>query len=61
VAKGKLDHRYFSHFAEADIFVCHEGAELKRIEYDKQKQRTRYRFLQTRLSTNGPSTDPVPT
>jgi len=43
VAKGKLDHRYFSYFAEEDIFVCHEGAELKRIGYDKQKQRTRYR------------------
>lgn len=42
VAKGKLDHRYFTYFAEQDIFVCHEGAELKRIEYDKQKQRTRY-------------------
>lgn len=43
VAKGKLDHRYFSYFAEENIFVCHEGAELKRIGYDKQKQRTRYR------------------
>ena len=43
VAKGKLDHRYFSYFAEQDLFVCHEGAELKRIGYDKQKQRTRYR------------------
>jgi hypothetical protein len=43
VAKGKLDHRYFSYFASEDIFVCHEGAELKRIGHDKQKQRTRYR------------------
>lgn len=43
VAKGKLDHRYFSYFAAEDFFVCHEGAELKRIGYDKQKQRTRYR------------------
>jgi len=43
VAKGKLDHRYFSYFADQDIFVCHEGAELKRIGYDKHKQRTRYR------------------
>jgi Transposase DDE domain len=43
VAKGKLDHRYFSYFAEEDIFVCHEGAELKRIGHDKQKQRTRYK------------------
>lgn len=43
VAKGKLDHRYFSYIAAENIFVCHEGAELKRIGYDKQKQRTRYR------------------
>jgi len=43
VAKGKLDHRYFSYLAVEDIFVCHEGAELKRIGYDKKKQRTRYR------------------
>jgi Transposase DDE domain len=43
VAKGKLDHRYFSYFAEEDIFVCHEGAALKRIGHDKQKQRTRYK------------------
>lgn len=43
VAKGKLDHHYFTYFAEEDIFVCHEGAELKRIGHDKQKQRTRYR------------------
>jgi hypothetical protein len=43
VPKGKLDHRYFSYLAAEDIFVCHEGAELKRIGYDKQKQRTRYR------------------
>jgi hypothetical protein len=43
VAKGKLDHRYFSYFAAEDLFVCHEGAELKRIGHDKQKQRTRYR------------------
>ncbi|MGH9752701.1 MAG: transposase [Blastocatellia bacterium] len=43
VAKGKLDHRYFTYIAEENIFICHEGAELKRIGYDKQKQRTRYR------------------
>jgi Transposase DDE domain len=43
VPKGKLDHRYFTYFAKEDIFVCHEGAELKRIQHDKQKQRTRYR------------------
>ena len=43
VAKGKLDHRYFTYIAAEDIFVCHEGAELKRIGHDKQKQRTRYR------------------
>jgi Transposase DDE domain len=43
VPKGKLDHRYFSYLAAEDIFVCHEGAELKRIGHDKQKQRTRYR------------------
>jgi hypothetical protein len=43
VAKGKLDHRYFTYITAEDIFVCHEGAELKRIGYDKQKQRTRYR------------------
>ena len=43
VAKGKLDQRYFTYLAAEDIFVCHEGAELKRIGYDKQKQRTRYR------------------
>jgi len=43
VPKGKLDHHYFSYFAAEDLFVCHEGAELKRIGYDKQKQRTRYR------------------
>lgn len=43
VAKGKLDHRYFSYLTEEDIFVCHEGAELKRIGHDKQKRRTRYR------------------
>lgn len=43
VAKGKLGHRYFTYLTEEDIFVCHEGAELKRIGYDKQKQRTRYR------------------
>ena len=43
VPKGKLDYRYFSYFAAEDIFVCHEGAELKRIGYDKQKQRTRYK------------------
>lgn len=43
VANGKLDHRYFTYFAEEDIFVCHEGVELKRIGHDKQKQRTRYR------------------
>ena len=42
VAKGKLDHHYFTYFAEENIFVCHEGAVLKRIGYDKQKQRTRY-------------------
>ena len=42
VAKGKLDHHYFTYFAEENIFVCHEGAELKRVGYDKQKQRTRY-------------------
>ena len=42
VAKGKLNHRYFTYFSEEDIFVCHEGAELKRIGYDKQKRRTRY-------------------
>lgn len=43
IPKGKLDHRYFSYFAAEDLYVCHEGAELKRIGYDKQKQRTRYR------------------
>ena len=43
VPKGKLDHHYFSYFAAEDLFVCHEGAELKRIGHDKQKQRTRYR------------------
>jgi len=43
VAKGKLDHRYFAYFAKEDLFVCHEGAELKRIGYDKQKRRTRYK------------------
>jgi Transposase DDE domain len=43
VAKGKLDHRYFTYFAAEDLFVCHEGAELKRIGHDKHKQRTRYR------------------
>jgi hypothetical protein len=43
VAKGKLDHRYFTYFAEEDLFVCHEGTELKRIGHDKHKQRTRYR------------------
>lgn len=43
VAKGKLDHRYFTYLATEDIFVCHEGAELKRIGHDKHKQRTRYR------------------
>lgn len=43
VPQGKLDHRYFTYFAAEDQFVCHEGAELKRIGYDKQKQRTRYR------------------
>ena len=43
VANGKLDHRYFTYFAEENIFVCHEGAELKRIGHDKQKQRTRYK------------------
>lgn len=43
VPKGKLDHRYFSYLAAEDIFVCHEGAELKRIGHDKLKQRTRYR------------------
>ena len=42
VAKGKLDHHYFTYFAEENLFVCHEGAELKRVGYDKQKQRTRY-------------------
>jgi hypothetical protein len=43
VAKGKLDHRYFTYVSEEDLFVCHEGAELKRIGHDKIKQRTRYR------------------
>lgn len=42
VAKGKLDHRYFTYLAEEDLFVCHEGAELKRVGYDKKKKRTRY-------------------
>ena len=42
VAKGKLDHHYFTYFAEENLFVCHEGAELKRVGYDKQKKRTRY-------------------
>jgi IS5 family transposase len=42
VAKGKLDHRYFTYLAEENIFVCHEGAELKRIGYDKRRRRTRY-------------------
>lgn len=43
VAKGKLDYRYFTYVPEEDLFVCHEGAELKRIGHDKIKQRTRYR------------------
>ena len=43
VAKGKLDARYFTYLAAADLFICHEGAELKRLGHDKQKQRTRYR------------------
>ncbi|MBO0722718.1 MAG: transposase [Blastocatellia bacterium] len=43
VAKGKLDHRYFTYVPEQDLFVCHEGAELKRIGHDKIKRRTRYR------------------
>jgi len=43
VAKGKLDHRYFTYVPAEDLFVCHEGAELKRIGHDKIKQRTRYR------------------
>jgi hypothetical protein len=42
VAKGKLDHHYFTYLAEENLFVCHEGAELKRVGYDKKKKRTRY-------------------
>jgi hypothetical protein len=56
VPKGKLDHRYFSYFAAEDLYVCHEGAELKRIGHDKQKQRTRYR-APPEACANCPSAD----
>jgi len=56
VPKGKLDHRYFTYFAAEDLYVCHEGAELKRIGYDKQKQRTRYR-APPEACANCPSAD----
>lgn len=41
--KGKLDQRYFTYFPEEDLFVCHEGVELRRMGRDKKKQRTTYR------------------
>jgi hypothetical protein len=40
--QGKLDHHYFTYFPDEDLWVCHEGAELKRVSYDAKKKGTRY-------------------
>jgi hypothetical protein len=39
---GKLDARYFTYVPEEDLFVCHEGAELRRTTYEPKEHRTRY-------------------
>lgn len=41
--KGKLDQRYFTYLPEEDLFVCHEGVELRRMGRDEKKKRTTYR------------------
>lgn len=40
--QGKLDHSYFTYFPDENLWVCHEGAELKPVGYDANKKGTRY-------------------
>jgi len=40
--QGKLDQRYFTDLPDQDLWVCHEGVELKRTGYDAKKKGARY-------------------
>jgi hypothetical protein len=41
--QGKLDQSYFTYLPDEDLWVCHEGVELKRTGYDAQKTGARYK------------------